>query len=204
MTSKSVTCIRSTSTPAPKLGELIQGLVSLAECIACAVLPEHMMYSDKEYQQTTHAKLTDYGGGWILNELGRSAEDINDLSEIQPEGYFLPKYNMKDLTWNEVLIHMYLQTGVTAGAASPASGSRKMEPVCVSNLMMIMCTACTMGRTSTPGACSLLPISHVASRGGSQQPLLQQRPCGERTSSSSSHHSLLGRGWFSCQGLLPW
>ena len=39
-----------------------------------------------------------------MNELGRSAEDINDLSEFQPKGYFHPKYNMKDLTWNEVLI----------------------------------------------------------------------------------------------------
>jgi len=82
-----------------------EGLVSPGDCVACAELPEHMMYSDKNYQESTHAKLTEYGGGWIfVNELGRSAEDINDLSEIQPEGYFLPNYNMKDLTWNEVLI----------------------------------------------------------------------------------------------------
>jgi polyhydroxyalkanoate synthesis regulator phasin len=81
------------------------GLVSPAECTACAEMPEHMMYSDKEYQGSNHAKSTEYGGGWIfVNELGRSTEDINDLSEIQPEGYFLPKYNMKGLRWNEVLI----------------------------------------------------------------------------------------------------
>jgi hypothetical protein len=82
-----------------------EGLESPGECTACATLPEHMMYSDKEYQGSTHAKLKDYGGGWIfVNELGRSSEDIDDLSEIHPEGYLLPKYNMKGLRWNEVLI----------------------------------------------------------------------------------------------------
>jgi len=82
-----------------------QGLESPSNCHTCAALPEHMQYSDKNYQDTTHARLADYGGGWIfVNELGRSAEDINDLSEIQPEGYFLPNYNMKGLRWNEVLI----------------------------------------------------------------------------------------------------
>jgi len=64
-----------------------------------------MQYSDKDYQDTTHYRLSDYGGGWIfVNELGRSAEDINDLSEIQPEGYYLPSYNMKGLKYNEVLV----------------------------------------------------------------------------------------------------
>jgi hypothetical protein len=82
-----------------------EGLESPSNCHTCAALPEHMQYSDKNYQDTTHARLADYGGGWIfVNELGRSAEDINDLTEIQPEGYFLPQYNMKGLRWNEVLI----------------------------------------------------------------------------------------------------
>jgi hypothetical protein len=82
-----------------------EGLISPGKCVACAALPEHMMYSDKEYQGSTHAKSADYGGGWIfVNELGRSSEDVDDLSEIQPEGYFLPQYNMKGLRWNEVLI----------------------------------------------------------------------------------------------------
>jgi hypothetical protein len=81
------------------------GLESPSHCRECAALPEHMQYSDKDYQDTTHHRNSEYGGGWIfVNELGRSAEDINDLSEIQPEGYFLPAYNMKGLRWNEVLI----------------------------------------------------------------------------------------------------
>jgi hypothetical protein len=64
-----------------------------------------MQYSDKDYQGSKHAKSKEYGGGWIfVNELGRSEEDINDLVKIQPEGYFLPNYNMKGLRYNEVLI----------------------------------------------------------------------------------------------------
>jgi hypothetical protein len=64
-----------------------------------------MQYSDKDYQDTKHARNSDYGGGWIfVNELGRSELDINDLVEIQPEGYFLPSYNMKNLRYNEVLV----------------------------------------------------------------------------------------------------
>ncbi len=62
----------------------------------CAALPEHMHYSDRYegYQDTTHHKMSDYGGGWIfLNETGRSTTDLKDPSEIQPEGYFLPSYN---------------------------------------------------------------------------------------------------------------
>jgi hypothetical protein len=82
-----------------------EGLESPEDCHACAVLPEHMQYSDKDYQDSDHARNTDYGGGWIfVNELGRSTTDTDDLSVIQPEGYFLPSYNMKGLRWNEVLI----------------------------------------------------------------------------------------------------
>ena len=81
------------------------GLESPSHCRECAVLPEHMQYSDKDYQDTTHHRDARYGGGWIfVNELGRSTTDISDLSEIQPEGYYLPAYNMKGLRWNEVLI----------------------------------------------------------------------------------------------------
>lgn len=81
------------------------GLESPSHCRECAVLPEHMQYSDKNYQETDHERMTEYGGGWIfVNELGRSATDINDLVEIQPEGYFLPSYNMKGLKYNEVLV----------------------------------------------------------------------------------------------------
>merc|ERR1719183_993074 len=81
------------------------GLESPSHCRECAVLPEHMQYSDKDYQDTTHHRDARYGGGWIfVNELGRSTTDISDLSEIQPEGYYLPAYNMKGLRWNEVLV----------------------------------------------------------------------------------------------------
>jgi hypothetical protein len=81
------------------------GLESPSNCRECATLPEHMQYSDKDYQDSTHHRNSEYGGGWIfVNELGRSAEDINDLVEIQPEGYFLPSYNMKGLRYNEVLV----------------------------------------------------------------------------------------------------
>jgi hypothetical protein len=82
-----------------------EGLESPPSCIECPALPEHMQYSDKDYQDSTHARSTEYGGGWIfVNELGQSAEDINDSVEIEPEGYFLPNYNMKGLRWNEVLV----------------------------------------------------------------------------------------------------
>jgi hypothetical protein len=82
-----------------------EGLESAESCHACAILPEHMQYSDKDYQDSTHARNTDYGGGWIfVNELGRSTTDVDDLAEIQPEGYYLPNYNMKGLKFNEVLI----------------------------------------------------------------------------------------------------
>ena len=82
-----------------------EGLESPPSCIECPALPEHMQYSDKDYQDSTHARSTEYSGGWIfVNELGRSAEDINDSVEIEPEGYLLPNYNMKGLRWNEVLV----------------------------------------------------------------------------------------------------
>merc|ERR1719498_555585 len=85
--------------------ERYHGLESPSHCRECAQLPEHAQYSDNDYQDTTHHRLDEYGGGWIfVNELGRSAEDINDLSEIQPEGYFLPSYNMVNLKYNEVLV----------------------------------------------------------------------------------------------------
>jgi len=119
-----------------------EGLESPSHCRECSALPEHMQYSDKDYQDVDHARNTDYGGGWIfVNELGRSAQDINDLSEIQPQGYFLPSYNMKGLRWNEVLVQRMSQTGVTAGAASRVRGLKMMEQVCVSSLTIIMCTA---------------------------------------------------------------
>jgi hypothetical protein len=82
-----------------------EGLESPSSCRECAVLPEHMQYSDKDYQDTTHHRMAEYGGGWIfVNELGRSTTDLDDLTQIQPEGYFLPSYNMKGLRYNEVLI----------------------------------------------------------------------------------------------------
>lgn len=82
-----------------------EGLESPTTCRKCADLPEHMQYSDENYQDTTHARSDEWGGGWIyVSELGRSPTDINDLSEISKDGYFLPKYNMKGLRWNEVLI----------------------------------------------------------------------------------------------------
>jgi hypothetical protein len=82
-----------------------EGLESPSGCRECAVLPEHMQYSDKNFQDTEHARSKAYGGGWIfVNELGRSATDIDDLAEIQPEGYLLPSYNMKGLKFNEVLV----------------------------------------------------------------------------------------------------
>jgi hypothetical protein len=81
------------------------GLESPSHCRECAALPEHMQYSDKDFQESDHYRLSDYGGGWIfVNELGRSATDIEDLTEIQPEGYFLPAYNMVNLKFNEVLV----------------------------------------------------------------------------------------------------
>jgi hypothetical protein len=81
------------------------GFESPGDCSACNALPEHMQYSDKNFQETDHVTSDEYGGGWIfVNELGRSAQDLDDLAEIQPDGYFLPEYNMKGLRYNEVLV----------------------------------------------------------------------------------------------------
>ena len=69
------------------------GLEGPSNCHACEALPEHMQYSDQNYQVTTDARLAEYGGGSILvDEFGRrSAEDIKDLTQVQPVGYFMGK-----------------------------------------------------------------------------------------------------------------
>ena len=64
-----------------------------ATCKACAALAGHMQHSNKNYQDTTHAKLVGGGVGRIfVNQFGCPAEDTDDLVEIQPEGHFLPHY----------------------------------------------------------------------------------------------------------------
>jgi len=80
-----------------------EGLESPATCTACAQLPSHMQYS--AIQETNHAQLDEYGGGWIyVNTADRSEQDMDDLLEITPGSYLLPEYNMKGLRWNEVLV----------------------------------------------------------------------------------------------------
>jgi hypothetical protein len=79
------------------------GLESPAECTSCPTLPEHVQYHIK--QDHRGARLEEYGGGWMfVNEIGKSNEDMDDITAIQPNGYYLPSYNMKGLRWNEVLV----------------------------------------------------------------------------------------------------
>merc|ERR1719316_1174927 len=52
----------------------------------------------------------EFGGGWYyVHEVGRSPTDINDLTELAPGGYHLPKYVTGTLRWNEVMIERVSQ-----------------------------------------------------------------------------------------------
>jgi len=66
-----------------------------------------------------------------VNKLGSSVEDVDGLSQIQPEGYVIPNYNVKHLRWNEVLVESVsqvwqwctLDTFSSEGAWQLASGN---------------------------------------------------------------------------------
>jgi hypothetical protein len=79
-----------------------------AKCTACAELPDDSMYHPGKNLDTYgdgRVHLEEYGGGWLfVNEVGRNEHDVNDVAEVQPEGYYLPSYNMRGLKYNEVLI----------------------------------------------------------------------------------------------------
>jgi hypothetical protein len=80
------------------------GLTAPAECTECAPIPDEFQYHMTD-QESDNARLEDYGGGWYyVHELGRSATDIDDLTELTPGGYHLPTYITGKLRWNEVLI----------------------------------------------------------------------------------------------------
>jgi hypothetical protein len=80
------------------------GLTAPAECTECAPIPDNFQYT---MDQESHKGATseEYGGGWYyVHELGRSATDVDDLTELTPGGYHLPSYVTEGLRWNEVLI----------------------------------------------------------------------------------------------------
>jgi hypothetical protein len=79
------------------------GLIAPAPCTACAPIPDEFQYHMDQEHEGAHSD--EYGGGWYyVHELGRSATDINDLTELAPGGYHLPKYVTGKLRWNELLI----------------------------------------------------------------------------------------------------
>jgi hypothetical protein len=86
------------------------GLTAPAECTECAPIPDDFQYHMDEQEGHKGAKLEDYGGGWhYVHELGRSATDIDDLTELTPGGYHLPSYVTGGLRWNEVLVQRVSQ-----------------------------------------------------------------------------------------------
>jgi len=84
------------------------GLIAPASCTECAPIPDEFQYHmDQEH---TGASLDEFGGGWYyVHEIGRSPTDINDLTELAPGGYHLPKYVTGKLRWNEVLVERVSQ-----------------------------------------------------------------------------------------------
>jgi hypothetical protein len=79
------------------------GLIAPADCTECAPIPDEFQYHMDQEHLGAHSD--EFGGGWYyVHELGRSATDINDLTELAPGGYHLPKYVTGKLRWNEVLI----------------------------------------------------------------------------------------------------
>jgi hypothetical protein len=85
------------------------GLIAPADCTECAPIPDDMQYT---MEQDGHKGATsdEFGGGWYyVHEIGRSPTDIDDLTELAPGGYHLPKYVTGSLHWNEVLIERVSQ-----------------------------------------------------------------------------------------------
>jgi hypothetical protein len=80
-----------------------EGLIAPASCTACAPIPDEFQYHMEQEHNTVVSD--DFGGGWYyVHEIGRSPTDTNDLTELAPGGYHLPKYVTGKLRWNEVLI----------------------------------------------------------------------------------------------------
>jgi len=79
------------------------GLIAPADCTECAPIPDEFQYHMDQEHSGAHSE--EFGGGWYyVHEMGRSPTDINDLTELAPGGYHLPKYVTGKLRWNEVLI----------------------------------------------------------------------------------------------------
>merc|ERR1719171_85974 len=85
-----------------------EGLIAPASCTECAPIPDEFQY---HMEQESAGVVDDrFGGGWyFVNEVGRSNTDVNDLTELAPGGYHLPKYVTSKLKWNEVLIERVSQ-----------------------------------------------------------------------------------------------
>jgi len=84
------------------------GLIAPADCTECAPIPDEFQYHME--QEHPGASSDEYGGGWYyVHEIGRSASDINDLTELAPGGYHLPSYVTAKLRWNEVLVERVSQ-----------------------------------------------------------------------------------------------
>jgi hypothetical protein len=84
------------------------GLIAPATCTECAPIPDEFQYHME--QEHTGFISDEFGGGWyFVNEVGRSNSDINDLTELAPGGYHLPKYVTGKLRWNEVLVERVSQ-----------------------------------------------------------------------------------------------
>jgi polyhydroxyalkanoate synthesis regulator phasin len=84
------------------------GLIAPAPCTECAPIPDEFQYHME--QDHRGASSDEFGGGWYyVHEIGRSATDIDDLTELAPGGYHLPEYVTGKLRWNEVLIQRVSQ-----------------------------------------------------------------------------------------------
>jgi polyhydroxyalkanoate synthesis regulator phasin len=84
------------------------GLIAPADCTECAPIPDEFQYHME--QESAGATSDEFGGGWYyVHEIGRSATDINDLTELAPGGYHLPSYVTSKLRWNEVLVERVSQ-----------------------------------------------------------------------------------------------
>jgi hypothetical protein len=85
-----------------------EGLIAPGDCTECAPIPDEFQY----HMEQEHSGFIDerFGGGWyFVNEMGRSDTDINDLTDLAPGGYHLPKYVTGKLRWNEVLVERVSQ-----------------------------------------------------------------------------------------------
>jgi len=150
------------------------GLIAPAPCTECAPIPDEFQYHMDQEHEGAHSDA--YGGGWYyVHELGRSASDINDLTDLAPGGYHLPTYVTGKLRWNELLIERVSQNWCDSwGAQSSYWAEDGGASMCVqSDAEHVYCMNNAHGKHSWRQQ----PVSHfTVNCGGEGQPACECWP----------------------------